>query len=109
MLQKQKYIKELNFTKSSFVEYQTEILLHTITESEIFNSLTYFNICDSTIEASNPSVNYLALLITKAKNLKLIDITGMSNKSRIMVEVRKEKGGRPLTTISSVKDWVSAL
>ena len=58
------------------------MLLRTITESEMINSLTNLNLWYSANFNSDLSVNYLALMLAKAQNLKFIDISRQIVKRR---------------------------
>ena len=79
-------------TFSNFTTEETENLLKTITEAEIFDSLKYLNLSASTEFSSDQSVRYLALLLAKAKNLKLVDITNQIGRTRkIDIQVSRKK------------------
>ena len=76
MIQKKNKLKVLDLVDNSFLAEQTEILLKTITEARMFGSLTNLNLFNAANLTSDENVHYLALILSKAPNLELVNIAG---------------------------------
>ena len=59
-------LKVFDLHKNLFSAEQTEILLKTITEAEMFNSLTTLDLFMSTNFTFDESIRYLAMILAKA-------------------------------------------
>ena len=78
MLQYQFNLRDLDLSEGFFNDDQTDRLLETIIEAEMFGSLTTLNLFESLDLDSldtDKSVKLLAQLLATAPNLKLVDIT----------------------------------
>ena len=91
MLEKQLSLEYLDLHSCEFSGDQTEILLKTITKSKMLSSLTTLDIHQSANFSTDKSVSYLAKILAKAKNLKLVDITSQIGNRKIDVEVSEER------------------
>lgn len=75
MLQYQVNLRDLDLSEGFFNCDQTDRLLETIIEAEMFGSLTTLNLFESLDLDTDKSIKLLAQLLATAPNLKLVDIT----------------------------------